>query len=235
MYCALYAMSKGLRVSTTAMMANRSLQLGGSHWHKILNLPIERNLSTHRRAELAILKLLQDPTKLDFIRTFKTLCCDEMRQVSSEMLATIDIIFRRIRNSEIYLGGILIICSMDCTQIQPVEGRPFLTSARIILCFKMVALAHSVRACEETFKRIQEIARYSNSKFHESPELVEEFVTKCSDHFTFVSNWDNDAITPSTFRLYSRRVLAKDAAKQFVDRVRRQIEERNRREKKAEM
>jgi len=84
----------------------------------------------------------------------------------------------------------------------------------------MVALAHSVQACEETFKRIQEIARYSYSKFHESPELVlEEFVTKCSDHFTFVSNWDNDAITPSTFRLYSRRVPAKDARQTVFDRV----------------
>ena len=59
-------------------------------------------------------------------------------------------------------------------------------------------------------------------------------MTKCSDHFTFVSNWDNDAITPSTFRLYSRRVPAKDARQTVFDRVRRQIEERNRREKKAE-
>ena len=122
-------MSKGLRVSTTALMAKRSLQLGGLHWHKILNLPTKRNLSTHRRAELAILKLLQeDPAKLDFIRTLNILCCDEMGQVSSEMLVTIDIIFRLIRNSNIYLGGsiVLIICSMDHTQIQPVEGRSFL-------------------------------------------------------------------------------------------------------------
>ena len=30
-YCALYAVSKGLRVTTTAMMAKRALQIGGTH------------------------------------------------------------------------------------------------------------------------------------------------------------------------------------------------------------
>ena len=47
-YCALYAVSKGLRVTTTAMMAKRALQIGGNHWHKLFILPTEKILNPHR-------------------------------------------------------------------------------------------------------------------------------------------------------------------------------------------
>ena len=49
-----------------------------------------------------------------------------------------------------------------------------------------------------------------------------------------MDDWDDDRIPASTMRLYSKRVPAKDAAKQFVERVRRQIDEVDRKEKKAE-
>ena len=161
--------------------------------------------------------------------------CDEMGQVPSEILATIDIILRRVRDSNIYLGGVLMIFTMDHTQIQPIGGRPILTSCHIITCFKMVALKHSVRASgDEVFTRIQKIARYTYRTFEEKPELIDEFISLCSDNFTFVDDWDDDGIPASTMRLYSKKVPAKDAAKQFVERVRRQVNELDRKEKKAE-
>ena len=122
-----------------------------------------------------------------------------MGQVSAEFLATFDIIFRKIRHSNIYMGGTLLIFSMDHTQIQPIEGHPFLTSCHIIPCFKMVNLKHSVRAAnDEPFKRIQEIARYNYREFMRKPELVDEFEEFCSLHLTFVNDWDDDKIKPST-------------------------------------
>ena len=127
MYCLLYSISRGLKVTTTAMMCNRALQLGGVHVHKLFLLPTER-LTPHRRSELAIIKLMKSPKRIEFIRSIDVLFFDEMGQVSSEFLATFDIILRKIRNSNIYMGGVLFIFSMDHTQIQPIEGHPFLTS-----------------------------------------------------------------------------------------------------------
>ena len=99
----------------------------------------------------------------------------------------------------------------------------------------MVALKHSVRASEDkVFTRIKQIARYTYRTFEENPDLIEEFVSLCSDNFTFVNNWDDDGIPASTMRLYSKRVPAKDAVKQFVERFRRQVDEVNRKEKNAE-
>ena len=98
----------------------------------------------------------------------------------------------------------------------------------------MVNLTHSVRASNDIpFQRIQEIARYNYKRFENAPELIEEFVELCSDNLTFVDSWDDDAITPATMRLYSKKIPAREASRQFVDRVRRQVVDADRIEHKA--
>jgi hypothetical protein len=140
-----------------------------------------------------------------FLTVFRCAFFDEMGQVSDEVLATLDIILQKVRNSNIYMGGILIIFSMDHTQIQPIDGHPFLTSCHIIPCFKMVAIEHSVQASnDDAFKRIQKIARFNYKKFETEPELINEFIPLCSDNFTFVDSWDNDAILHQKVALSQR-------------------------------
>ena len=63
---------------------------------------------------------------------------------------------------------------------------------------------------------------------------MNKFIQLVSDNFTFVEDWTSDKITPSTYRLYGKRVPAKEAAKQFVERVRRSIQAHNLREKKSD-
>ena len=52
----------------------------------------------------------------------QVLFLDELGQVSSEMLAVLDIILRKVRNSNTYLGGLLIIGTLDHKQLPPVNG-----------------------------------------------------------------------------------------------------------------
>ena len=140
------------------------------------------------------------------------------------MLAILDIILRKVKKSNIYMGGVLLLFTMDHLQIKPINGRPFLTSANIIPCFKMVNLQHSMRAWnDQRYQRIQQIARMHYKEFETNPRLVDEFVQLCSESFTFVDSWDDDEIHTGTMRLYSKRVPARDAARQFVDRVTRQV------------
>ena len=49
-----------------------------------------------------------------------------------------------------------------------------------------------------------------------------------------MNDWDDDTIPASTIQLCCKKVPAKDAPKQFVDRVRRQVEECDRREIRSE-
>ena len=205
-------------------MARRSIQLGGKHIAYLFGLTIEKNMSPHQRAERAIAKLLKHPKKLNFILSLDILFIDEFGQLSSELISIIDIIVRKIRNKNLFFGGILIMFTMDHTQIQPFDARPFLTSVHCLSCFRMVALETSVRASgDPDFERIQQIARYPYWKFENEPELIEAFVQLISDNCTFVEDWASEKITPSTYRLYSKKIPAKEAAQQYVDRVRRQV------------
>ena len=235
LYLSLYALSKGLTVVTTAILAKRAIQIGGIHYHKLFCLPIGKNMSIHRKAELAILKLLRSPKQLNLLLSLDVLVCDELGQISAEFLSTIDVILRRIRDSNVYLGGVLILGTIDHTQIHPIEGRPFLTSSHIITCFRMVALEHSVRAgMDAPFKRIQEIVRKSHRELKGNQRLVDEMIELCSNHLTFVNDWNDPKIDPQAMRLYTKKVPAKEAAKAFERRVRSLIHPNELRQKVSE-
>ena len=229
LYCMLYIISLGLKCNATSMMCKRALQLGGIHVHQTWPIPTEKHLTPHRRAELALTRLLKDPIKMNFLRSLNVIFFDEMGQCSAEMLATFDIIMRQVRNSNIFMGGVLLLFSIDHSQIQPIEGRPFLISCHVIPCFRMISLDHSVRAAnDDAFKRIQQIARYTYNKLLDEPDLIEEFINLCSNNFTFVESWEDEKILPSTMRLYSKKVPANDASRQFIERVRRFIPDSHR-------
>ena len=210
LYIALYAMSKGLFTLPTALLSKRAIQLGGIHWNKFFCIPNEKNINNHRKAELAIIQILRKPKTLQLIFCLDVLICDEMGQLSADFLAVVDIILRRLHENSLYLGGLLVICTLDHLQIQSIESRPFMISMHIISCFSMVKLKSSVRASNDpSFQRIQEIVRFSQKKLQEHPELIEEFITLCSNHLTFVDDWNDHQITPSTMRLYSKKSLQK--------------------------
>ena len=119
------------------------------------------------------------------------------------------------------MGGLLVISTMDHTQLQPIEGRPFLLSSHVITCFEMVQLQTSVRAAADVqLQRIQQIASMHYSSYIDNTDLLDEFRNLLSETCVFVSNWNAPEITPSTYRLYGKRVPANEATKQFVDNVR---------------
>ena len=132
-------------------------------------------------------------------------------------------------------GGLLIIATMDHTQLQPVQGRPFLLSSHVITCFKMVMLKTSVRASGDVqFQRLQAIARMHYMEYEEDPSLLDEFKNLLPETCTFVDSWSSPEITPSTYRLYGRRSPANDATNQFVSVVRQSITSCDLRERQSD-
>merc|ERR1712127_393057 len=127
-------------------MAKRANCLGGMHIHLLFQLPCKNISSLHRIAELAVNGLLRKPEYIEVLRTVNVLFIDEIGQVSAELLSTLDILLRKIRNGNIFFGGLLIIASLDHRQLPPVKGKPFLMSPHVLTCFKFSILEHSVRA-----------------------------------------------------------------------------------------
>ena len=120
LYASLYALSKGLFVLPTALLAKRANQLGGIHWHKLFLLPTEKKLSVHRRPEIALIRIIRNERAKQILLSLDILICDEIGQLADNVFATIHIIMRRLRNNSLYLG-LLIICTLDHTQIQSID------------------------------------------------------------------------------------------------------------------
>ena len=100
-YIAIYAMSKGLKIAMTALMAQRAVHLGGIHLHKLFLLPVNKRLNLHRVAETALQSLFRHPVTLTVLKMVDVIFLDEVGQISAEMLSSLDLILRRIRNNNI--------------------------------------------------------------------------------------------------------------------------------------
>ena len=149
---------------------------------------------------------------------------DEAGQVSAEVLSTLDMILRRIRQNSIPFGGVLIICTLDHTQLRPIRGLPFLVSTHILSCFRMTRLQHSVRASSDAeFQRLQQIARMHPGKYRNKPVLLEEFRNLCTNVFTFVDDWNSPIIDPNTHRLYGRKIPAQEATSRYIQQIKQYL------------
>ena len=228
-------MTKGLKVAVTALMAQRAVHLGGVHIHKLFYLPVNKRLNLHRMAETALQSLMQNPVSLNILKMVDVLFLDEVGQISSEMLSCLDMILRRVRNNNIFLGGILFICTLDHKQLQPIDGKPFLVSPMVLSCFKFVSLTESVRASgDHNLQRIQKIARMNPDMYDRNPDLISEFKDLLSSTCTFVDNWNDDIISPTTYRLYGKKYPARKASEQYIEQVRSQFDNNDVRERSAE-
>ena len=57
--------------------------------------------------------------------TIDVLLLEEAGQISPELIAAIGIILRKLQNSKMPFGVVLVIGTMDRTQLQPINAMPF--------------------------------------------------------------------------------------------------------------
>ena len=132
-------------------------------------------MSPYRVAELAIARIQRFPEKVSMLLMLDVLFLDKIGELPARMLSTLNIIMRRVRNTDIFMVGVIIINKMDHTQLQPINGRTFLLSTHVITCFKMVKIQSSVRAAVDVdFQRLQAIVRMHYSQYIEHPELLDD-------------------------------------------------------------
>ena len=239
MYIVAYALAKGLRLVTTALQANRALSLGGTHIHHLFAIDVFNKSNAggdnncHRMAECALMNLTKQPVKLFILQTIDILFIDEIGQVSAQLLSVLDMIMRKVKDCDIFMGGVLMICTMDHKQLEPVNGKPFLLSSHIVTCFSVVRLNHSVRASSDAnFQRLQIISRMSPN--HITDEISHEFETLISNTCTFVPDWSSPEITPSTVRFYAKRAPASEATLDFIENMKTSLSSQHRRERISE-
>ena len=225
-YCLLHCYAKGLIGIPTSVMSRRSVFLGSKHIDHLFCLTFSKsNLSPYQIAEAAVSKLFRHPEKMNLIKVMDILFIDEIGQLPAEALSTIEIILRRIRNnSNVFMGGVVIISTLDHTQLKPVKGRPFLLSSHVITNFKMAKLETSVCAvADPSLQKIQKIISSHYNQFTENPNLLSELRELLHDVPRFVDTWTSPLITSDTYRLYGRRSPANEATQSFIQSIRSDI------------
>ena len=139
------------------------------------------------------MKLYSKPKFFLYLKALDVLLLDELGQLAAELISILDIIFRRIRQSNAFMGGVLVISTMDPLQLPPIQGRPPLLSPYLITCFMLFELKHSVRASlDSNFRRIQDITRMLPTQL--TQEILEEFKSLIIQNCTFVPNWNDPRI-----------------------------------------
>jgi hypothetical protein len=97
---------------------------------------------------------------LKAIRRVDVLLWDEVLNCSDYFLHAVDMLFRMVKNNNIFMGGVLMIGTGDRRQTQPIDGCPLLTSPLVIANFLLHELQTPVRASGDlALRHIQEMAR----------------------------------------------------------------------------
>ena len=135
--------------------------LGGIHLHKIFFPPTNNKFSLPLiYAEKYVETIKQNNKIYHEIYTLYILFIEKLGQVSDEQVCTIDIILRKIRQSQTPFGGVLGLGKMDNTQLQPIKHFPLIISSLIMTCFQMICLENSVRSYGDIeFQILQDITR----------------------------------------------------------------------------
>ena len=213
----IYCSCLGLNVLFTALMAKRAQEGGSVHIHQIFQIPVvnKGTLSPFVTAEIAMSRLQRKPKFLHIVRTMDVMLIDELQQIPAELTSTLDIILRKERGSSTPFGGVLIMGTMDNSQIPPINALPMLLSSFVTTCFVMVVLKHSVRAHNQTkFERFQDLTRMNPGELLSSPAYKEEFFKLAGGEkgsktdkgiFTFAESWESPEIHLGMMCAFSRK------------------------------
>ena len=93
--------------------------LGSKHIYPIFGLPFEKKcMSPYQISELSMAKFQWYPENLNILRILYLLLFEEIGKLPAEMPSVIEIILWRLINNDVFMGGVIIIITMDHTKTQ---------------------------------------------------------------------------------------------------------------------
>jgi predicted GIY-YIG superfamily endonuclease len=217
-FITLFLLSKGLNVTPTSLVADRSKQLGGTHFHRLLSLKGDSTAcAPGKQAERAIRDLYKKPEKLGFLKTLDAINLDELGVFSAESIAIFDMVLRYVRRSSDFMGGLFVYCTMDHLQLLPFTGTPALLSLYVINEFMFVQLEESVRASNcPALREIGKLTRTTLSD-DEDKKRLSELLTQ---HCIFVPDFHDPSIPEEAVFVFGRKAPCREAENLMLNRMR---------------
>jgi predicted GIY-YIG superfamily endonuclease len=216
-FCSLYCLCIGLNGIPTSLVADRSKELGGVHFHRLIGMKGNCDTaSPGRMAELALQSIYRRPEMLEFLRRLDFVNLDELGVFSAEYLGILDIVFRYIRGNSNFMGGLFVFCTMDHLQLLPFKGTPILLSLHVVTDFTFHRLTESVRANNDPALReiinLTRTIQWNNSKKLRLTKLLQENVN-------FLDSFDDPTIPADAVYVFGRKEPCRAAEKIMIERM----------------
>lgn len=150
-------------ISKTASTGGAAINIGGSTIHSWAGIGIaDKNIES-------IIKDAQKSKKAGLIKSCKILVIDEVSMLSKRILTIIDIVMRKIRNSDSPFGGVQLLLTGDFCQLPPIGKEDdgayaFESMSWVLSNIKTHILTESVRQKEKFFSEVLREIRMGDYK-----------------------------------------------------------------------
>jgi hypothetical protein len=210
--------SQGLFVIAASLAGKRtSAENNGEHILLAFQLPTNDALTSVQAAEKAVSFLLRDPKRLQLLLRADVVLLDEMGTISAQVLATLDMIMRRVRKSSHWLGGCLLFTTVDHRQLKRMRGlSPFLCPS-LISSFVFHRLEVTLRTHSKELQRIQAISRIPADTLNDTIKI--EFSNLLRAHCSWAENIDSAETPENAVHCFARHEPCKRAEVKILKRA----------------
>jgi predicted GIY-YIG superfamily endonuclease len=216
-FCSLYCLCIGLNGIATSLVADRSKELGGIHFHRLIGMKGNSDTtSPGRAAELALQSIYRRPEMLEFLRRLDFVNLDELGVFSAEYLGILDIVFRYVRGNSNFMGGLFVFCTMDHLQLLPFKGTPVLLSLYVVTDFTFHRLTESVRASNDA--ALREIIDLTRT-IHWNEEKKLRLAKLLQENIIFLDSFDDPAIPADAVYVFGRKEPCRAAERIMIERM----------------
>ena len=121
---ALFAISQGLSVMTTAIAAEQALLSGGMHIHSLFHVQVGQKMHCHPMIEATncTRNLIKHEISCILLSQIDVFMFQELGLVSSEIYSIIDNAMKHLIDNDLSMGGKLVLADGDPCQLSPVSG-----------------------------------------------------------------------------------------------------------------
>ena len=199
----------------TSFASRRAKILRGEHIHRLFKISV-RSLDAESLANEAVVKLNHDHKRRSLLLQLQVLIFEEVSLVPAELFCAMDLILRKIKNSNDSFGGALVIANGDCCQLPNISGKNIFEACSFLFTFDFHFLQHFVRMIDPAGQRLLTLLE----KRPVATNDIAEILNIISTHCRFVKNWD-DLSHLMIMKVFGKREAERKAIKSHFNDMKR--------------
>ena len=157
---ALFVVSQGLMVMTSALDAEQALLSGGNHVHALFNIQVGQKMCCRPTIDATncIRNLINNEVSCVLFNQIDIFMFQETGLISSKNNSIMDNAMKHLMRNDLSMGSKLIAADGDPCQLSPITGNLIWMSTHLLFSFDVFTLKHHARSSSDVvFQSTSEI------------------------------------------------------------------------------